>query len=71
MLTAGDSVAVAVGRFVYMERVAELHMKARNPKPISAETDRFAKADHIEMDMGRQGFASTLQRHIPDSDVVD
>ena len=46
-------------------------MKARNPKPISAETDRFAKADHIEMDMGRQGFASTLQRHIPDSDGVD
>ena len=71
LLTAGDSVAVAVGRFVYMERVAELHMKARNPKPISAETDRFAKADHIEMDMGRQGFASTLQRHIPDSDGVD
>ena len=54
-----------------MERVAELHMKARNPKPISAEAARFAKADLIEMDIGRQGFASKLQRHIPDRDVVD
>lgn len=71
LLTAGDSVAEAVGRFVYMERVAELHMKARNPKPISAEAARFAKADLIEMDIGRQGFASMLQRHIPDPDVVD
>jgi len=71
MLTAGDSVAEAVGRFVYMERVAELHMKVHDPKPISAEAARFAKADLISMGIGRQGFASLLRRHIPDPDVVN
>ena len=71
LLTAGDSVAEAVGRFVYMERVAELHMKAHDPKPISAEAARFAKADLIRMGIGRQGFLSLLRRHIPDPDVVN
>ena len=63
--------AEAVGRFVYMERVAELHMKAHDPKPISAEAARFAKADLIRMGIGRQGFLSLLRRHIPDPDVVN
>jgi len=71
LLTAGDAVAEAVGRFVYMERVAELHMKVRDPKPISAEAARFAKADLISMGIGRQGFTSLLRRHIPDPDVVN
>lgn len=71
LLTAGDAVAEAVGRFVYMERVAELHMKVRDPKPISAEAARFAKADLISMEIGRQGFTSLLRRHIPDPDVVN
>lgn len=71
LLTAGDSVAEAVGRFVYMERVAELHMKVYEPKPISAEAARFAKADLIRMGIGRQGFSSLLRRHIPDPDVVN
>ena len=71
LLTAGDSVAEAVGRFVYMERVAELHMKAHDPKPISAEAARFAKADLIRMGIGRQGFVSLVRRHIPDPAVVN
>lgn len=71
LLTAGVAVAEAVGRFVYMERVAELHMKVRDPKPISAEAARFAKADLISMEIGRQGFTSLLRRHIPDPDVVN
>ena len=71
LLTAGDSVAEAVGRFVYMERVAELHMKVHDPKPISAEAARFAKTDLIRMVIGRQGFLSLLRRHIPDPDVVN
>ncbi len=71
LLTAGDSVAEAVGRFVYMERVAELHMKVHDPKPISAEAARFAKADLVRMGIGSQGFTSLLRRHIPDPDVVN
>ncbi len=70
LLTGGDSVAEAVGRFVYMERVAELHMKVRNPKPISAEAARFAKEDLVKMGIGRQGFASMVRRHIPDPEIV-
>ena len=67
LLTAGDSVA-AVGRFVYMERVAELHMKVHEPKP-TAEAARFAKADLIRMGLG--AISSLLRRHIPDPDVVN
>ena len=70
LLTAGDSVAEAVGRFVYGSG-HELYMKAHDPKPISAEAARFAKADLIRMGIGRQGFLSLLRRHIPDPDVVN
>ena len=71
LLTGGDSVAEAVGRFVYMERVAELHMKVKNPQAISAEAARFARDDLVKMGIGRQGFTSMLQRHIPDPDIVN
>jgi len=70
LLTAGDSVAEAVGSFVYMERVAEVHMKARKPKPISAEAARFAKEDLIKLGVGRAAFASMLARHILDPEIV-
>ena len=71
LLTGGDSVAEAVGRFVYMERVAEVHMKARSPKPISAEAARFAKEDLIKFGVGRSAFTSMLTRHIPDPEIVN
>ena len=71
LLTVGDSVSNAVGLFVYMERVAESHMKARNPVPISAEAARFAKQDLLKYGAGRLGFHSLVARHIPDPDVVE
>ncbi|MEZ5492878.1 MAG: class II aldolase/adducin family protein [Gammaproteobacteria bacterium] len=71
LLTGGDSVAEAVGSFVYMERVAEVHMKARNPKPIFAEAARFAKEDLIKSGAGRAAFASMLKRYIPDPGIVN
>ena len=71
LLTGGDSVAEAVGSFVYMERVAEVHMKARNPKPISAESARFAKEDLVKLGVGRAAFASMLKRYIPDPEIVN
>jgi|TARA_B110000211_G_C13963614_1_gene501728 ribulose-5-phosphate 4-epimerase/fuculose-1-phosphate aldolase len=71
LLTAGDSVAEAVGSFIQMERVAEVHMKARNPKPISAEAARFAKKDLTQFGIGRSAFASMLRRHIPDPEIVN
>lgn len=71
LLTGGDSVAEAVGSFVHMERVAEVHMKAKNPKPISAEAARFAKKDLVSFGVGRVAFASMLKRHLPDPEVVN
>lgn len=70
LLTGGNSVSEAVGRFVLMERVAEVHMKARNPQPISAGAARFAKEDLTKLGVGRSAFASMLKRHIPDPEIV-
>ena len=71
LLACGDSVAEAVGSFIQMERVAEVHMKARNPKPISAEAARFAREDLTKFGIGRSAFASMLARHIPDPEIVN
>ena len=54
-----------------MERAAEVHMKARNPKPISAEAARFAREDLTKFGIGRSAFASMLARHIPDPEIVN
>ncbi len=37
LLTVGDSVDEAIGWFIMMERVAEVHVKAHRPRPISDE----------------------------------
>jgi len=66
LLTVGDGVDQAVGRFVHMERVAEVHMKARDAKPISPAAARFAKADLDRIDLGRLGFWSMVSRHLED-----
>lgn len=70
LLTVADRVDEAVGSFVHMERVAEVHMKARDAKPISAEAARFAKADLTRFGAGRAAFWSMVARHVPDPDAV-
>ena len=70
LLTVGDSVAETVGSFVHMERVAEVHMKAREAKPISPEAARFAQADLVKLGSGRIAFAALVARHIADPEVV-
>jgi len=71
LLTVGDSVREAVGSFVHMERVAEVHMKARDAKPISPGAARYAKADLTRYGAGRVAFAALVARHIADPAVVD
>jgi ribulose-5-phosphate 4-epimerase/fuculose-1-phosphate aldolase len=71
LLTVGDSVAEAVGSFVFLERVAEAHMKARNAKPISAEAARFAKADLVKYGAGRVAFRNLVARHLGGASVVE
>ncbi len=69
LLTVADRVDEAVGSFVHMERVAEVHMKAREAKPISAAGARFAKADLTKFGAGRTAFWNMVARHLPDAEV--
>ena len=70
LLTVGDSVAEAVGSFIQMERVAEAHMKARDPKPISREAALFAQKDLVQFGIGRGAFRAMVTRHIGDPECV-
>ena len=70
LLTATDGVAETVGLFVEMERVAEVHMKARHAKPISAEAARYAKADLTGFGPGKVIFSSLVARHIGNPSAV-
>ena len=70
LLTAADRVDEAVGSFVQMERVAEVHMKARDAKPISAEAARFNKKDLVRHGWGRTAFFNLVARHVGDPAVV-
>lgn len=71
LLTVAERVDEAVGSFVFMERAAEAHMKARDAVPISAEAARFARKDQVRYGAGRIGFRALVARHIPDPSVVD
>jgi ribulose-5-phosphate 4-epimerase/fuculose-1-phosphate aldolase len=64
LLTTGASVAAAVGLFVMMERAAEAHMKVREPRPISAEAARIARADLTAHDLGWNVFRWLTRRHL-------
>jgi len=70
LLTVGYSVAEAVGSFIQMERVAEAHMKARDPKPISREAALFAQKDLVQFGIGRGAFRAMVTRHIGDPECV-
>ena len=70
LLTVGDSVAEAVGSFIQMERVAEAHMKARDPKSISREAALFAQKDLVQFGIGRGAFRAMVTRHIGDPECV-
>ncbi len=71
LLTVGERVDETVGSFVHMERVAEVHMKARDAKPISADAARFAQKDLVKHGAGRTAFFNLVKRHLPDPSVVD
>lgn len=70
LLTVGSRVDEAVGSFVQMERVAEVHMKAREAQPISPEAARFAQKDLSRYGPGRVAFWALVARHIGDPSVA-
>lgn len=70
-LTVGSSVGEAIGWFLTMERVAEVHVKAHRAKPISDEAARLA-AIHIGAPSAAVGsFEYAIKTKIPDQSVVD
>ena len=71
LLTVGPSVAEAVTNFVLMDRVAESHLKARNPRPISAEAARFARTDLIREGAQAASFRFLIATHVGEPGVVE
>ena len=69
LLTVGDQVSEAVGGFIALERVAEAHMKARDAKPISAASARYAKQAMIKDGFGDSIFSWLVNRHLADVTV--
>ena len=65
LLTVGATPADAVGWFLYMEQVAEVHMKARHARRISDEAALIAKADLGELGWATFGWATRRHLGIP------
>lgn len=70
LLTVGQSVEAAVGWFVMAERVAEVHVKAPDGRPISDEAARVAASTLAPENVGWRVFQWLLRSTIPDPSVV-
>lgn len=71
LLTVGPRVDAAVGSFVLMERVAEVHMKTRRARPIGPTSARMARDDLNRLQSARGAFWSMVERHVGDAMVVE
>jgi ribulose-5-phosphate 4-epimerase/fuculose-1-phosphate aldolase len=71
LLTVGGSVDEAIGWFIMMERVAEVHVKAHRPQPISDEAARTSASVMAQPPMGWHAFNWALRARVPDPSVVD
>ncbi len=71
LLTAGGSVAEAVGFFVMAERVAEVHVKVPQRVPISDEGAKKVAEWAENPVVGWQSFEFLCRTLIPDPTVVD
>ena len=64
LLTVGATVKHAVAWFVMMERVAEAHLRARDPKPISHNAALYAKADLTTDENAESVFDFLVGHHV-------
>lgn len=71
LLTVGQSVDEAVGWFLLMERVAEVHVKAPNAKPISREAALQARKEIGDPASAWSAFQFALRSKITDPTIVD
>ena len=64
LLTVGATVPEAVAWFVLLERVAEAHLKARAPQPISHNAALYAKADLATAEQAQDVFHHLARHHL-------
>ena len=67
LLTVGATVKEALAWFVTMERVAEAHLKAHDPQPISHNAALFAKADLTTPRQAQAAFDHLVRHHLHES----
>lgn len=70
MLTGGRTPGEAVGLFVLSERVAEVHVKATDPKPVSDHAAREVATSLATADIGWRAFQWLARDLVPDPSVV-
>lgn len=70
LLTVGGSVDECMGWFLQAERVAEVHVKATRPSPISDEGARRAAAQIADPVMSWHAYQFALRSKVPDPTVV-
>jgi ribulose-5-phosphate 4-epimerase/fuculose-1-phosphate aldolase len=71
LLTVGRSVEESVGWFVMAERVAEVHVKAPNGRPISDEAAALAASTLAQDSVGWRMFQWLQRSLVPDRSLVD
>jgi len=64
LLTVGATVKQSVAWFVMMERVAEAHLRARNPRPVSHNAALYAKADLTGEQYTHSVFDFLVRHHL-------
>lgn len=64
LLSVGKTPKESVVWFIMMERVAEAHLKARDPKPISHNAALYAKADLATDGQVEHSFANLVAHHL-------
>lgn len=64
LLAVGKSPKESVVWFIMMERVAEAHLKARTPQPISHNAALYAKADLATDGQVEHSFANLIAHHL-------
>ena len=64
LLTVGSTVKESVVWFVLMERVAEAHLKAKNPKQISHNAALYAKQDLATSAQAEHAFANLVAHYL-------
>ena len=65
-LTVGGSVEEAVGWFLFLERVAEVHVKAHRAKPISDEAARIAATEIGHLTTAQNAFRYAVMSKLGD-----